>query len=824
MKQFCFKVLLSLLFITSIVTTHAQNEKSSNEQKWDKMTRYEGYFNFYWDDDKGKIWLIIDKLDEQFLYVNSLSAGLGSNDIGLDRGQLGDTRVVEFRKSGSKILLVQPNLDYRAVSDNPDEIRAVKEAFAESVLWGFEVAEKVGDGYAVDATNFFLQDAHGVAETLRRSNQGTYRVEASRSAIYLPQTKNFPENTEFEATITFTGTGAGGNLRSVTPSPDAVSVRMHHSFVKLPDTGFETRAFDPRAGYFSRSYMDYATPIGEPIVKRMIVRHRLKKKNPNAAISDPVEPIVYYLDRGAPEPVRSALLDGGNWWKDAFEAAGFSNAFRVELLPEGADPMDVRYNLIQWVHRSTRGWSYGASVVDPRTGEIIKGHVSLGSLRVRQDILIAQGLLMPYAKGEKADPRMEQMAIARLKQLSAHEIGHTLGLAHNYAASTANDASVMDYPHPKYVMDKDGNLDFSNSYDDKIAAWDKVAINYGYREFGPEEDEKAALNKILEEAEKQGLYFISDADSRAAGGGHPSAHLWDNGPDPVAELHRLMDIRSKKLAEFSPSVIKSGEPLATMEEYLVPLYLMHRYQAEAAVKLIGGLDYRYKLKGDNQPEMRVLDPKLQNNSLAAMMRVIDPNTLILPENILSTIPPRPIGYGRGRETFPTQNGITIDPVAIAESASRPFIQLMLHPERANRLIQQKAIYGKSYLGFDDVLNKMTDELVRSSRYEENLRGLILLQVQKIYFTELINLAKNPNASLTVRGMAADEAKTMKGIVSGSLRYTDALGRAHQNTLDQIYSALDTNFQVISPSRTQETPPGAPIGQTEDQWIGCDIEW
>ncbi len=321
MKQFCFKVFLSLLFITSIVTTHAQNEKSSNEQKWDKMTRYEGYFNFYWDDDKGKIWLIIDKLDEQFLYVNSLSAGLGSNDIGLDRGQLGDTRVVEFRKSGSKILLVQPNLDYRAVSDNPDEIRAVKEAFAESVLWGFEVAEKVGDGYAVDATNFFLQDAHGVAETLRRSNQGTYRVEASRSAIYLPQTKNFPENTEFEATITFTGTGAGGNLRSVTPSPDAVSVRMHHSFVKLPDTGFETRAFDPRAGYFSRSYMDYATPIGEPIVKRMIVRHRLKKKNPNAAISDPVEPIVYYLDRGAPEPVRSALLDGGNWWKDAFEAA-----------------------------------------------------------------------------------------------------------------------------------------------------------------------------------------------------------------------------------------------------------------------------------------------------------------------------------------------------------------------------------------------------------------------------------------------------------------------------------------------------------------------
>jgi hypothetical protein len=405
-----------------------------------KMSKKDGFVPFYLDEEKGKIYLEISSLDKEFLYVNSLTAGVGSNDIGLDRGQLGDNRVVEFRRTGNKILLVHKNYGFRAYTENPYEAKSIRDAFAESVLWGFEIVQKEGEKLIVDATNFYLQDAHGVSETLSQSRQGTYRVDATRSGLYFQMIKNFPQNTEVEATITLTGTGAGGYLRSVTPTPEAVTVRMRHSFIELPDDNYKPRVFDPRAGYGSISYMDFTTPISEPIVKRFIARHRLEKKDPTAAVSEAVEPIVYYLDRGTPEPVASALIAGGNWWNQAYEAAGFKNAFRVELAPEGMDLMDVRYNVIQWVHRSTRGWSYGSSVRDPRTGEIMKGHVSLGSLRVRQDYLIAQGLLQPFEEGKPADPKMLEMAIARLEQLSAHEIGHTIGLAHSYATS-ANSRS-----------------------------------------------------------------------------------------------------------------------------------------------------------------------------------------------------------------------------------------------------------------------------------------------------------------------------------------------------------------------------------------------
>jgi hypothetical protein len=363
------------------------------------MKKYEGYFEYYYDEKQDKIFLLIDKFDTEVLHIESLTAAIGSNDIGLDRNQLGKERIVKFEKRGNKVLLIEQNYFYRARSNHEAERKAVEESFAQSVLWGFVSIAEEGNKVLVDASDFLLQDVHDVVGTLKAQNQGTYSLDKSRSAFYLPRTKNFANNSEFEVTLTFTGQATGNYIRSVTPTPTSVTVREHHSFVQLPDGNFKPRKFDPRAGYFTFSFYDYATPISEPLEKRWITRHRLEKKDPTASISESVKPIVYYMDPGAPEPIRSALMDGAQWWNQAFEAAGYKDAFQVKVLPEGADPMDVRYNMINWVHRSTRGWSYGSSVTDPRTGEIIKGHVTLGSLRVRQDFLIAEGLLAPYEEG-----------------------------------------------------------------------------------------------------------------------------------------------------------------------------------------------------------------------------------------------------------------------------------------------------------------------------------------------------------------------------------------------------------------------------------------
>ncbi|HEY0986264.1 MAG TPA: DUF5117 domain-containing protein, partial [Kofleriaceae bacterium] len=377
------------------------------------MRALPGFFALYWDDKEGKLWLEIDRWQSEFLYQSGLAAGVGSNDIGLDRGQLGPTRVVRFERVGPRVLLLQSNLDFRAVGGGPDERRSVRESFAESALWGFTIGAQTDRRALVEATEFFLRDAHEIPAALKRTGQGTYRLDAARSALALDATRNFPLNTEVEATLTFAGDEPGEWVRQVAPTPGLVTVREHHSFVQLPPPGFKPRAYDPRSSFNDMTYQDYATPVGEPLIQRWTVRHRLQKKDPAAAVGEAVNPIVYYLDRGAPEPIRSALLDGARWWNEAFEAAGYRDAFRVELLPEGADPMDLRYNVIQWVHRATRGWSYGSSVIDPRTGEILKGHVTLGSLRVRQDYLIAEGLLAPHVQGQPPSNRPRELALAR---------------------------------------------------------------------------------------------------------------------------------------------------------------------------------------------------------------------------------------------------------------------------------------------------------------------------------------------------------------------------------------------------------------------------
>ncbi len=770
---------------------------------------YQGFFNFAYTEKQAtanesmpeeSLILEVEHLDSNFLYVTYLSHGIGNNDLGLDRGQIGRQQLVYFHKAGNKILLVQPNLKFRATSNNPLEQASVEQAFGKSILFGFPIIAETRKGYEIDLKPFLLQDALSVGDRLQDSDQGAYGIDISRSALNLERTRAFPRNVEFESIITLKGKPTGDKLMDVVPNANFVTTYQHHSFIALPKAGYKTRKHHPNCGSFQFNYFDYASPITDNLQKQLIERHRLEKQDPGAESSEAVEPIIYYLDNGTPEPVRSALLEGGSWWNQAFEAIGYKDAFQIKILPDTVDPLDIRYNVVQWIHRSTRGWSYGMTIVDPRTGEIIKGQVSLGSLRVRQDFMIAKAISnRPYAdgNGREQEQMMLEMALARIRQLSAHEIGHTLGFQHNFAASVNKRASVMDYPHPLFELEE-GEISYDAAYASGIGAWDKIATAYAYGD-GSHAERVAILNTAL----KEGFKNLSDMDV-VPGGASNNAHRWDNGSDAVAELEHIMAVREVAMKQFSIDNIQEGEAINSLEDLFVPIYLMHRYQIEAAVKCVAGMEYHYATKGDGGAPAKILPKADQLSALSTILKSISPSELAIPKSQLSLFPPRS-SWTKTRENFTGQTGLAFDAIGAAGMNASFTLKLLLHPQRVSRLYQQHVLDDKQ-LGLEETLDLLLASTVYDASGGNSYYESIQQNTSYIIIDLFMSLSQSSQVLPQVQGVFESKLTELQAYFA-SKKVKSVFDQACQRRIENFF----LNPGHVKPYTVPELPMGSPIG-------------
>lgn len=775
-------------------------------------TRLEGLFTVRPDSAGARILIELppagaDAIMLRVIHHTSLRTGVGSATTGLDRAQIGPTHILAFRRLGDRVVAEYENPAYRAARGSADEQAAARDAFLGSTVWAGKIEQATPDGGAiVDISGLLTWDAAGIADALKSTGQGTFRAVPELSLVDTGAARAFPDNVELEARLTFTSDQPGRAVSGIAPDARRATFTVRHSFIRLPDEGYRTRAFDPRTGAINLVVADFSAPLDQPIVTRLAQRFRLEKTDPAAARSTVVEPIVFYVDRAAPEPVRSALVEGAGWWAEAFDRAGYLDAFRVEVLPEGVDPLDARYNVINWVNRATRSWSYGQSVADPRTGEIVKGSVLLGSLRIRQDMLILDGLV------GSGNPEVQRVALARIRQLAAHEVGHAIGLMHNFAGSTQDRASVMDYPVPLIRIDGE-RLDLSDAYGTGLGGWDRFAIDWLYGEA-----DAATLDAKAREGALR-YRFVTDADARVGGDAQPWGSLWDNGADPVAEMGHIMHIRRIALDNFGLASMPRGEAVNDLRRRLVPIYLFHRYQVDAVAKWVGGVDYAYPLAGDGRETAGAVPVDRQRDALEALVSTLDPDELTLSAALQDLLAAQQSGDADAQhetELFVAGTGRAFDPGALADAAADVTLSALFAPERVNRLINAQARDPEA-LGLGEVIDR-TGRAVFAPATGSS--GEAARRVQARYVLTLAALQRGDELSSTAAALVDQRLGTLSGILRRS-NASDPLQRAHDRWLGALLNDRERLDQLISATRHPVAiPPGSPIG-AEACWF-CDV--
>lgn len=809
---------LSLAALAVPMHAHAAPPAASAAGPYAGTEKLDGLYPVHVDREGGRILLSLpaagdDGVVTRMLYATALRTGLGSAPIGLDRAQPGPAQILLVRRMGKKIAFELENPRFRASAGTPAEQAAAANAFATSLIWMGDAIDAPDGRLLVDIAPFLARDTRNVTAQLNSSGEKGWRLVDNLSAADPAAVRAFPMNLEFEARQTYASDTPGPEVRNIAPDSRQVTLVVRHSLIALPESGYVPRQFDPRGGSFATQIFDFSAPLGGQIVQNLANRFRLERLDPAAPRSRVRKPIVFYIDNAAPEPIRTALLEGASWWKQAFEAAGYIDAYRVEILPEGADPLDIRYNVVNWVNRATRGWSYGYAVTDPRTGEILKGSVLLGSLRVRQDMLIYEGLVGADRTGKGGPNDPAEVALARIRQLAAHEVGHALGLMHNFAGSTQDRASVMDYPAPRIGL-KDGAPDLSDAYGVGIGRWDLHAVDWLYGD-PVSGDPDAAARAKAEAAEREGLRFVSDENARNVSASQPWGSLWDDGADPVAELDRMMQVRAAAVARFGPAALAPGEPVASLRRKFVPIWLVHRYQVEAAAKLLGGLTSEYAVGPGAAAQGAPVAPADQKRALDALLATLQPAVLDVPPALVPQLSAGFSGdYDRQTEIeiMPMAGTAAFDPLVAAQVAAQQTLNALLAPERLARLAEQHRANPDSP-GVDAVaarLLALTDAPTATARLGAVRRALgtrIILSLAKAAMSADAGVDATTRIDQALHDWAEAQVKA---------RFADPADRAWALSTARLLKDRDALKALLASDKAElPIPPGMPIGSLED---------